>query len=92
MMLQQAHVRGKYNELILQYDAWEAALPHSVEAVFVLSRSSEAQIAWARRVHVAFLREYGRSAEETPLLLFEPGVLENQPGVSLHPFRILPSG
>jgi hypothetical protein len=90
MQLQQAHLRGKYNELILEYDEWEAALPHSVEAVFVLARSSESQREWARRIHAAFLREYSRGADETPLLLFDPGVLENQPGVSLRPFTALP--
>lgn len=68
-----------YNEVIVSSDAWIEQLPHSVEAFFVVEcgsgpdsqRCIEGQ-ASTRRTHRDFLRKYGLSERDTPLVQIRP--------------------
>ena len=76
MMRQQAYAsRGSpssYNELVIDTAPYSQALPTSLAAFFIQPASSAAQRAKAAAHHAAFLSEYGRTASETPLLLYDP--------------------
>ena len=68
-----------YNELILNSRAHNERLPHSVEAFFVPQGHSAvtADLGYGIRIdvvvaHRAFLRVYGLTAEQVPLLRLDP--------------------
>lgn len=54
---------GGYNEVIVSADYWRAHLPHIVQAVVCRDECGR-----ARAVHRQFLRHYGLTAAQTPLL------------------------
>lgn len=67
--------RTTYNEVVILKEAWEAALPGSIEAVFCVHSDGCHQ---AREVHRRFLEAYGLSASDVPLLryLHERGFMD----------------
>ena len=79
-MLRQQYARhGGYNEIVYNVRNWTDHLPRTIMAVFVQTAAPLidpgvvfANQAKARRVWALLLREYGLSAEELPLLSFEP--------------------
>ena len=65
-----------YNEAILDGYYWNAQLPHSIEAVLTSPNNPV-----LRRMHQQFLRRYGVTAEQIPLLTFHKEDLNT-------PFRV----
>ena len=59
---------GKYNEFLLDGNAWEANLPHSIDA-FMSSRTGDVV-----HTHAAFLRAYGLTEADVPLLTMAPSL------------------
>ena len=57
-----------YNEVVIMKTDWEAALPHSIEAVFCIRTATCDQ---ARDVHARFLSTYGLTAQEVPLVHYD---------------------
>ena len=57
-----------HNEYIIARHFWEANLPNLIEAVFCRTDCDR-----ARQVHKAFLRAYGRTAEQVPFLFYSGG-------------------
>lgn len=55
----------RYNEIILEKAPWADAQPHATEAIFYPVGGDAAN---ARRVHRAFLKHYGLSAKQVPLV------------------------
>ena len=74
-----------YNEVVLDADAWERSLPASIEAVYVLSVSTEQHVAHARDVRRSFDAAFGRPPLTTPLLLFDPDSSPRTPFVLMDP-------
>ena len=80
MMRQQAYMGGyikdgrlqSYNELVIDTAPYAHALPASLAAFFIQPASSVEQRHLARDQHSAFLQEYGRSAAQVPLLMYDP--------------------
>lgn len=66
-----------YNEVVVDVDAMERALPHSIEAVVLvayepgLKHGPEVYENGARSIHQSFLLEFGLSSEVVPLLEFK---------------------
>lgn len=68
------------NEVVLDAEAWEAALPDTIHAFFFVDGGSGETSSGGlkydesamRRVHKNFLRAYSRSAAECPLLRLTP--------------------
>ena len=56
---------GSYNEFVVSRSAWEGGLPGTIAAVMCRSDCDQ-----ARRIHTAFLRRYGRSRWQTPLVRY----------------------
>ena len=52
-----------HNEIIVDLRSVAPGLPHSIEAVFYIADRAQAQ-----GVHQKFMRQFGLSAEEFPLL------------------------
>lgn len=69
-----------YNEAILDGFYWNAHLPHSIEALLTTPNNPV-----LRRMHMQFLRRYGLTETQVPLLTFNKADKEN-------PFRIEGSG
>lgn len=65
-----------YNELVYDSSEWNRHLPHSIEAFYIMAEHCE--LSWWRthddtiHRHQAFLRQYGVSANEIPLLCVSP--------------------
>ena len=57
---------GGYNEIIVSNDAWVRALPHSVEALFVIE-GRENDWADVVSIHRRYLEAYGLTAAQFPL-------------------------
>ena len=57
---------GHYNEFIVNGLSWDANLPWSIDA-FLSSRDGE-----ATKAHAVFLRMYGLTAGDVPLLMMTP--------------------
>ena len=55
---------GEYNEVVVPSEFWVAHLPGVIEA-FILGQGGNDR---ARAAHAAFLREYGLTAAQVPLL------------------------
>lgn len=74
-----------HNEVVLDAEAWGSALPSAVEAIFYQRKSTSESVAWARTLHADFLRTYGLSAREVPLIVYdhesemEPFVVSGSP-------------
>ena len=72
-----------YNEIIINALQWEESLPHAIEAfVFASGGASVAsapQILALRDTHDRFLRQYGLSPEEVPLLEYVCSVQQLAP-------------
>lgn len=60
-----------YNELVISGEHWEASLPHSVEAFFIVQGGTD--IGLGRQVHREFLARYDVSDDVVPLLELVPG-------------------
>ena len=58
--------RGGYNEYVVSAAYWEAHLPSLVQAVMCRDDCGT-----ARTVHSAYLRAYGRTRYETPLVQYD---------------------
>ena len=64
-----------YNEASVDGWSWNANLPRTVEAFFYLENvgtAGQGQVSYARDAHSRFLREYGVTDFEVPLLGFDP--------------------
>lgn len=61
-----------YNEIVLAVDTWNRHLPKVVTAFFIVEGSSKQQEQRVRDTHKAFLKELGKTAAETPLLMLRP--------------------
>lgn len=68
-----------YNEVVVDFDAWAKWHPHSVDAVWYMKiwncgDTGSAMMCehYARQVHGNFLRAFGLSSEQLPLLEFDP--------------------
>ena len=61
-----------YNEVVLAVDTWNRHLPKVVTAFFIVEGSSKQQEQRVRDTHKAFLKELGKTAAETPLLMLRP--------------------
>lgn len=75
MMIKQQKVlepNGGYNEVIVDAASWARNLPRTIEAVFVHKGAPAADVATSKRVHADFLREYGITDNETPLVTYDP--------------------
>ena len=66
----------RYNEIVLERAPWTHAQPHATEAIFYPVGGDAAM---ARKVHQAFLRQYGVTAEQVPLLRLNLDTLERRP-------------
>ena len=62
---------GGYNEVILDAQTWVDHLPRTIMAVFVHKDAPERDVETSKRVHADFLAEYGVSADETPLVIYD---------------------
>ena len=62
---------GGYNEVILDAQTWVDHLPRTIMAVFVHKDAQERDVETSKRVHADFLAEYGLSADETPLVIYD---------------------
>jgi hypothetical protein len=71
MLTKQAHFNS-YNELLFDTTAYAAALPGSLEAFFIMAESQQDQKNMTSEQHAHFLSTYGRTAQQTPLLVFDP--------------------
>ena len=69
-MLQQQHMSGRYNELVLEYGQFTRHLPQSVEAIFVTPHTSYDTNERAKRVHAAFHAAY--PGANAPILIYDP--------------------
>ena len=71
--------------VIVASSHWESHLPDIVEAIVLpagkLRNKKEQRLneRKAREVHTAFLRNYGRSATQTPLVRFDVGMHNERP-------------
>lgn len=72
--------RSGYNEAVLDGHLWNANLPNTVEAFFLLDNGDNAAVSFTREAHASFLRTYGLTAEEVPLLTLDPGRWEGPLG------------
>ena len=61
----------EYNELVIETAPYEAALPRSITAVFVLPDSHRGQLEQARGVVDGLRAEYGEEAEGIPLVVYD---------------------
>lgn len=59
-----------YNDVAVSFEWWEDNVPWAVESFLVLGTDNE-RLERMRRVHRHFLRRYGLSAAEVPLLRYE---------------------
>ena len=70
-----AGLHSGYNEVILDAERFKASLPRAVEAFFILSDRTRGQYDRnginVREAHAAYLAEYGRTADEVPLLTLD---------------------
>lgn len=66
--------RYDYNEIVVDGEHWSNHLPHTIEAFFRSDDHGKARKndEVARQQHLKFITEYGLSAEELPLLTFDP--------------------
>lgn len=64
----QSQGSGRYNEIVVENKAIDLMLPNVVEAIFYMGNAGK-----ARAAHRAFLRAYGRTEAQTPLLRYSPG-------------------
>lgn len=55
---------------------WDQHLPEIVEAIVIVGYSGEQK---AREAHASFLRQYGRTAAQTPLVRFDPDADAERP-------------
>jgi hypothetical protein len=75
---QQAYIGNRYNELVINAQAYEEALPASLAAFFLQPARGggegpvrDEQI---RAQHLSFLAEYRLSPSEVPLLMYNPNL------------------
>jgi len=83
-----AQTCSSYNEVIVSTEAWDDALPHTIEAVVFADEAARGR---ARSVHRSFLQQFARTAVETPLLQLDwTGVCRAEGcdwGTQPNPFR-----
>ena len=69
MMEEQLRIhKGEYNEFVVAAKFWDDHLPSVVEAVMYVHTKDK-----ALRAHRAFLRDFGRTASQVPLVRYVPG-------------------
>ena len=85
----QVHPDGGYNEIIISARSWVDHLPRTIAAIFVCVDADGAAdpevVQNARDYHRRFLGDYGLTAVDFPLLLFDA---KN----AAEPFRMMPDG
>ena len=65
--------RSSYNEFIVDGDHWARQMPQTVEFIFqVKGQPTHGSLADAAKHHAAFLRRYGISPSDSPLLEIDP--------------------
>ena len=60
-----------YNELVYSSDTWNTNLPGTVEAFFAVKGTS-GSYQWTEQLHRQFLGRYRISADDVPLVVFDP--------------------
>ena len=74
-MAYQVATRGRYNELVCNYDPFVARLPRAVEAFFVLAGTPPDEFGRVLQVRAAFIREFELSEESAPpVVLYDPSL------------------
>lgn len=71
ILFKRAAGNAHYNEIIIDAVHWDAHLPLAVEGIYYTKASSTAQIREAQATHAGFLRQYGLSEEDNPLLVVD---------------------
>ena len=63
---------GQYNEVIVDAHVWKRNLPRTIEAVYILKGAKDAALVEkSKGVHADFLRFYGLTTRDTPLVTFD---------------------
>lgn len=60
-----------HSEVVLDASAWRDALPAAIEAIFYQRQSTSESVVWAHTLHADFLRSYGLSPRELPLVVYD---------------------
>ena len=62
---------GGYNEVIVDSYSWVRNLPRTIMAVFVHKGAPERDVVNSKLVHANFLKEFGVTSNETPLVEYD---------------------
>ena len=62
----------RYTELVIDAESWSAALPTTIQAVFLLRSGTPEQRAQARDIHAAYVQAYELDEHLVPLLVYDP--------------------
>lgn len=73
---------GGYNEVIIDSESWMANMPRTVMAFYVPKGVTEGQLEFSRGAHGDFLRQYGITADQTPLVQYDQAA-------GMNPFALL---
>ena len=68
VLFERAASNGHYNELILDAIFWDEHLPAAVEAIYFTKGTSPSDVQAIVATHAGFLRRYGLTSDENPLL------------------------
>jgi hypothetical protein len=66
--LDKGHVRS-HNEVVFDVEEIKSHLPNSIQAVFYMSTSSNRERAAAQKAHADFLKAYGQSEHDIPMVV-----------------------